>query len=84
MSVLNDLELTDGTRLFKSAMFIPTGNGEDDFRASACDNQHNVLSADDLARFWMRFLGCGAEFWSQFRSLIERVNEFHSIISQPD
>ncbi|MGO9209425.1 MAG: nucleoid-associated protein [Terriglobales bacterium] len=59
MSVLNDLVLTDGTRLFKSAMFIRTGAGDDDFRASACDNQYNVLSADDLAKFWMRFLGCG-------------------------
>jgi hypothetical protein len=59
MSVLNDLVLTDGTRLFKSAMFIRAGDGDDDFRASACDDQYNVLSADDLAKFWMRFLGCG-------------------------
>ena len=59
MSVLNDLVLTDGTRLFKAAMFIRMGDGDDDFRASACDNQYNVLSADDLAKFWMRFLGCG-------------------------
>jgi hypothetical protein len=59
MSVLNDLVLTDGTRLFKSAMFIRTGNGDDDFRASACDDQYNVLCADDLAKFWMKFLGCG-------------------------
>jgi hypothetical protein len=59
MSVLNDLVLTDGTRLFKSAMFIRTGDGDGDFRASACDDQYNVLSADDLAKFWMRFLGCG-------------------------
>lgn len=59
MSVLNDLVLTDGTRLFKAAMFIRTGSGDDDFRSSASDNQYNVLSADDLAKFWMRFLGCG-------------------------
>jgi 37-kD nucleoid-associated bacterial protein len=59
MSVLNDLVLTDGTRLFKSAMFIRTGDGDDDFRSSACDDQYNVLSADDLAKFWMKFLGCG-------------------------
>jgi hypothetical protein len=59
MSLLNDLVLTDGTRLFKTAMFIRTGTGDDDFRASACDDQYNVLSADDLAKFWMRFLGCG-------------------------
>ena len=58
MSVLNDLVLTDGTRLFKSAMFIRTGEGDEDFRASACDDQQNVLSSDDLASFWMNFLGC--------------------------
>jgi len=59
MSVLNDLVLTDGTRLFKTAMFIRTGKGDDEFRSSACDDQYNVSSADDLAKFWMRFLGCG-------------------------
>jgi len=59
MSVLNDLVLTDGTRLFKTAMFIRVGDGDDDFLASACDDQYNVLSADDLAKFWMTFLGCG-------------------------
>jgi hypothetical protein len=58
MSVLNDLVLTDGTRLFKTAMFVRSGSGDDDFRASACDDQYNVLGADDLAKFWMRFLGC--------------------------
>ena len=59
MSVLNDLVLTDGTRLFKTAMFIRSGDGDDDFRSAACDDQYNVLSADDLAKFWMKFLGCG-------------------------
>ena len=59
MSVLNDLVLTDGTRLFKSAMFIRTGNGDGDFKCQACEGQYNVFSADDLAKFWMRFLGCG-------------------------
>lgn len=59
MSVLNDLVLTDGTRLFKSAMFVRSGNGDDDFRCQACEGQYNVFSADDLAKFWMRFLGCG-------------------------
>lgn len=59
MSVLNDLVLTDGTRLFKSAMFIRTGAGDDDFKAQACEGQYHVFSADDLAKFWMRFLGCG-------------------------
>lgn len=59
MSVLNDLVLTDGTRLFKSAMFIRTGDGDDHFKCQACEGQYNVFSADDLAKFWMRFLGCG-------------------------
>ena len=59
MSVLNDLVLTDGTRLFKSAMFIRTGTGDDDFKSQACEGQYHVFSSDDLAKFWMRFLGCG-------------------------
>jgi hypothetical protein len=59
MSVLNDLVLTDGTRLFKSAMFIRTGTGDDDFKSQACEGQYPVFSAEDLAKFWMRFLGCG-------------------------
>ncbi|HEY2120817.1 MAG TPA: nucleoid-associated protein [Candidatus Acidoferrum sp.] len=59
MSVLNDLVLTDGTRLFKSAMFIRTGAGDDDFKLQVCEGQNHVFSADDLAQFWMRFLGCG-------------------------
>lgn len=58
MSVLNDLVLTDGTRLFKTAMFIRSGGGDDDFRASACEGQYNIFSSDDIAKFWMRFLGC--------------------------
>ena len=57
MSVLNDLVLTDGTRLFKSAMFIRTGTGDDDFKSQACEGQYPVFSAEDLAKFWMRFLG---------------------------
>jgi hypothetical protein len=57
MSVLNDLVLTDGTRLFKSAMFIRTGPGEDEFRSTVSDSQIPVTSSDDLAQFWIRFLG---------------------------
>ncbi len=59
MSLLNDLVLTDGTRLFKSAMFIRTGTGDDDFKSQACEGQYHVFCSDDLAKFWMRFLGCG-------------------------
>jgi len=58
MSVLNDLVLTDGTRLFKTAMFVRSGNGDDDFRGSACEGQSSVFSSDAIAKFWMRFLGC--------------------------
>src|SRR5579862_5657534 len=59
MSVLNDLVLTDGTRLFKSAMFIRMGDGDDDFKSQACEAQNAVFSSEDLAKYWIRFLGCG-------------------------
>lgn len=58
MAVLDNLVLTDGTRLFKTAAFLRTGTGDDDFTAAACDAQHNVVSSDDVAKFWLRFLGC--------------------------
>jgi len=58
MSVLDNLVLTDGTRLFKTAMFVRSGEGDDDFRASACDSQLRISASDDMARFWLRFLGC--------------------------
>lgn len=58
MQMMDDLVLTDGTKLFKAAMFIRTGTGEDDFRAAVCDDQLNVLSSSDVAKYWMSFLGC--------------------------
>jgi len=58
MSVLDNLVLTDGTRLFKSAMFLRTGTGDDDFSATACDSQLSVTSSSDVAKFWLKFLGC--------------------------
>lgn len=58
MDVLENLVLTEGTRLFKSAFFIRTGDGRDDFRGVACDSQRSFASPVELARFWMRFLGC--------------------------
>jgi hypothetical protein len=58
MSVLDNLVLTDGTRLFKSAMFLRTGIGENSFRSIVCDSQLNVTSSNEMARFWLRFLGC--------------------------
>jgi len=58
MSVLDNLVLTDGTRLFKTAIFLRTGTGDDDFSAAVCENQLRVSASEDIARFWMRFLGC--------------------------
>lgn len=80
MSVLDNLVFTDGTRLFKSALFINAGNNE--FLATACDSQKTVMSSTDVARFWLRFLGCrvteeprvATQKW--FDSTVEFVNEF--------
>jgi hypothetical protein len=58
MSVLENLVLTDGTRLFKSAVFLRAGSDPDDFEGRACDDQRSFGSTDELAQFWMRFLGC--------------------------
>jgi len=58
MSVLDNLVLTEGTRLFKTAMFLRAGNEDNDFRSTACDSQLHVTASDDIARFWLRFLGC--------------------------
>lgn len=80
MSVLDNLVFTDGTRLFKSALFINMGG--DKFLAAACDNQKSVMSSMDVARFWLRFLGCcvaeeprvATQKW--FDSTIQFVNEY--------
>ncbi|MEW8027566.1 MAG: nucleoid-associated protein [Candidatus Thiodiazotropha sp.] len=56
MSVLDSLVFTDGTRLFKSALFLNKGN--DGFLSAACDSQRTVMSSKDVARFWLRFIGC--------------------------
>lgn len=58
MSVLEDLVLTDGTKLFKTAAFLRKSSGDDDFLMSACDSQHRVTDSSDMARFWIRYLGC--------------------------
>lgn len=55
MSVLNNLVLTDGTRLFKCAMFVRTTEGEID--ALASDDQRSQGYGDMMAAFWRRFLG---------------------------
>lgn len=58
MSVLNNLVMTDGTRLFKTAMFVRTGDDDDAFEAVCCDDQSRVTASGDMAKFWLRFLGC--------------------------
>ena len=58
MKVLDDLVMTDGARLFKSGLFLRTGTGENDFDSMVCDSQGLGGSSDDLAKFWMKFLGC--------------------------
>jgi hypothetical protein len=58
MSVLEDLVLTDGTRLFKTAAFLRAGKVDDEFVMSACDSQHRVTDSSDMARFWIKYLGC--------------------------
>ncbi|MCU7942658.1 MAG: nucleoid-associated protein [Candidatus Thiodiazotropha sp. (ex Cardiolucina cf. quadrata)] len=80
MSVLDSLVFTDGTRLFKSALFIRMGN--DEFLAAACDSQRSVMSSKDVARFWLRFMGCqvteeprvATQKW--FDATIRFVNEY--------
>lgn len=80
MSVLDNLVFTDGTRLFKSALFIRTGDGK--FHASACDSQRSVATSTDVARFWLRFLGCrvteeprvATQKW--FDTTVRFVNEY--------
>jgi hypothetical protein len=58
MSVWDNLVLTDGTRLFKTAMFLRKDKGDDDFGTAVCEGQTQVISSDDFAKYWMRFLGC--------------------------
>jgi hypothetical protein len=58
--VLENLILTDKTRLFKSAIFLRTDTGDDDFVLGGCDSQGPGTS-DDVARFWLTYLGCELE-----------------------
>lgn len=56
LAVLDSLVLTEGTRLFKAALFIR--RKADEISAAVCDGQRSVHSADDVAHFWLDFLGC--------------------------
>jgi hypothetical protein len=58
MDVLADLVLTDGTKLFKAALFARTGPADGDIAVLACDGQRSYTWTDELAQFWIRFLGC--------------------------
>ena len=61
MSVLENLVLTGGTKLFKTAVFLRIGTGHDELDMSACDSQHRTLDSTEMARFWLSYLGCIVE-----------------------
>ena len=81
MEVLGDLVLTEGTKLFKSALFLRHGKNEDDFHAMVCDNQGYHVSTESVAKFWMKFLGCtpveDPRFSTQrfFQSTVKFINQ---------
>jgi hypothetical protein len=58
MSVLDNLILTEGTKLFKTGLFLRTGPEDSDFKVKACEGQRTVVTSGDMARFWLRYLGC--------------------------
>lgn len=58
MSVLDNLVLTGGTKLFKNALFLRTGPNDQNFAAIACDNQRHFAASIAMAQFWQKFLGC--------------------------
>jgi hypothetical protein len=87
MSVLQNLVLTGGTKLFKTAAFLRTGDGENDFEMSACDSQHRVLDSTEMARFWLVYLGCLVEEDARvttskfFNATVEFANTFVTDLS---
>ena len=58
MQVLDDLVLTEGTRLFKTALFVRRNNESEEFDGLACDSQLSVSASSHMAHFWLNFLGC--------------------------
>ncbi len=58
MQVLDDLVLTEGTRLFKTAVFVRNASGSEEFSGLACDSQLSVSANTHMALFWLNFLGC--------------------------
>lgn len=86
LEVLENLVLTEGTRLFKAALFHRTGAGPDDFEGAACDSQKSVITADDVAKFWLRFLGCELSERPRVRTarFFERVVDFiNDVVTDP-
>jgi hypothetical protein len=87
MDVLADLVLTDGTKLFKAALFARNGPLEDDIAVLACDGQRSYTWTDELAQFWIRFLGC--KLWEAprittkkfFDATLDYINQF---VAEPD
>ena len=61
MLVLENLVLTSGTKLYKTAAFLRTGTTDNAFEMTACDSQHRVTDSTEMARFWLTFLGCVVE-----------------------
>jgi hypothetical protein len=56
MKVLRDLFLTEGTRVFKSALFT---SPVEDMQVLACDDQRSSVRQYEVARFFLeQFLGC--------------------------
>jgi hypothetical protein len=82
MSVLDNLVLTEGTRLFKTAAFLRTGAGDDDFQMAACDSQRRTTDTTEMARFWISYLGCIVEEEPRvstakfFSNALEYINTF--------
>lgn len=57
MEVLRNLFFTEGTRVFKSALFVLENNQE--VSILACDDQRSLSSEHELARFFLEtYLGC--------------------------
>jgi hypothetical protein len=86
LSVLDNLVLTEGTRLFKAALFRRNGTGDEDFDGAACDSQKSVSTADDVAKFWLRFLGCELSERPRVRTtrFFETVKDFiNEVITDP-
>lgn len=88
MDLLDNLVFTDGTKTYKSAMFV--SEADDEYKAVACDKQKNVHSGRDVGQFWMRFLGCkvtveprvATELW--FDATVRYVNDFITDPMQKD